>query len=228
VGFLGFLKPKKRGKSEDFLAPAPEHKGYAQLPPLPSGEDVYSDLPSLPEAPDVPGLSEMNANGSGMESEGLDLPESSSGMGLKDWGPESSSDTEQEGFPELPKMPSVPEDDDKKPNFSLPELPRPKEDSDIPDKIPELNHFAPENRYDSSKLRGHGRVITQNDGFYLISHDFKMIVGNINSAIKLHKRHHKLSVIKKEDNKKYEELGSIAEDLERNLMRIDRELFEES
>ena len=49
---------------------------------------------------------------------------------------------------------------------------------------------------------------------------------NLDGVVKLQKRHHKLTELKKEENQHYEQANLLFEDIQRKLMFIDRTLFE--
>ena len=219
MGFLDFLKPKK-GKRTDTSMPA--DKNIQGFPPLPNEQELYSELPNLPEAPEASGLPE------------IELPQLK-GLGEFDFPKEIDDDMkkkeedmpkeEESLFPNWPQMP-------KRAEMKFPELPKlqameteePMEKETpwtmTPAEVPAAMQFMPE-QTDTG-----GKFITYNNEFFLKAEDFRMVRNNLDSISKTQKKHHKLTEIRKEETIQYDNINSSVEDMQRKLMRIDKTLFE--
>lgn len=206
MGFLDFLKAKKGGKEKERLGTAQD---FQQLPPLPNDSEMYSELPSLPEAPETPGLPEIELPTPLKGLEGFDFPE---GMG-EEAGKKPAAEplipewprTAETKLPELPAMPEQPEE---------------KPWENIPVDVPELRMPEPE-----EQPLG-GSLVSHKSGFFLKAEDFRRVKDDIDAMIRVQKKHHKLTDIKKEENLHYEQMSGIIEDMQRKLMHVDRTLFE--
>ncbi len=243
MGFLNFLKLKKGSKGTEHLAPA-FHS--AQLPPLPTDRELYSELPNLPEAPETSGLSEIELPEplKGFESFDLAGTGEEGGLGKEngfgDAGEaskkkaESSRETPapspllpnwpQPGKPlgkqfaeKLPEIPQTPE-------IKLEESPQAETESpNIPSEVPEIKPFEPRQKGES---RFSGGLISYGGTQYLSAYDFRVVMDSFANIIKTQKKHHNLTEIKKEEHQHYEQINVLFEDLQRKLMLIDRTLFE--
>ncbi len=190
--------------------------------PLLSGEaELYSELPNLPEAPETAGFPETELPEpavNGMDE--LELPEikeegqpanqsAKTKPILPYWpGPEAAS---HEKIPELPKL-SAEDITEEKPENWL----------NIPADVPQLKLFGPEPEENPVT----GRLVNQNNAFFLRAEDFRMARNSLDKIAKAQKKHHSLSDLKKEENAQYERINVLTEDAQRKLMRIDRTLFE--
>ena len=240
MGFLDFLKAKKGGEKAEHLGTAQD---FQQLPPLPNDSEMYSELPNLPEAPETAGLPEIELPPPLKGLEGFDFPE---GMGeeagkrpsqrfAEITSPGSRYKTavaEQIGqrpiahsshrgieplIPEWPraaeaKLPELP---------AMPEQPEEKPWENIPVDVPELRMPEPEHQPGFG-----GGFVSHKNGFFLKAEDFMRVKGNIDAMVRVQKKHHKLTYIKKEENSHYEQMSGIIEDAQRKLMHVDRTLFE--
>jgi len=108
----------------------------------------------------------------------------------------------------LPELPATPEQPEEKPW------------ENIPVDVPELRMPEPE-----EQPLG-GRLVSHKNGFFLKAEDYRMVKGDIEAMIRLQRKHHRLTDIKKEENSQYEQMSGIVEDMQRKLMHIDRTLFE--
>lgn len=257
MGILNFLKPKKsRDAKDDFsslgslgdlgnipqMPPVggPEQKTYAQ-----SEQELYSELPSLPEAPDTLGLPEIELPPPLKEN----LDDSAfSETKTKPWGfgpsPEdntpvkkpkeifdigrSRKETPKEDYrvePLLPNWPDTQKDDAKMaevPDLFSIGMDKSGQEETRSD-IPELKQFMP--RLADATGTG-GKLVSHNNSFFLKADDFRVIQNNLNELTGTQKKHHKLTEIKKEENLQYEKMNAMVEDMQRKLTHIDRTLFE--
>lgn len=216
MGFLNFLKAKKSQNA----GPATE-----PFPPQGSASELYPDLPSLPDAPEIsgmPGVELPQPPIRGMAD--LELPEinqeekpgahQNAGVNpiLPDWPkPEAIS---HEEIPELPKLSASNVTEEKPENWL-----------NIPAEVPQLkpfNHEPEEKNYEPA-MSG---LVNQNNAFFLRADDFRMIRDNLDKIAKAQRKHHSLTDIKKEENSQYERINTLTEDAQRKLMHIDRTLFE--
>ena len=219
MGFFNFLKAKKAQKNEEQLDTG---QGFEQLPPLPLENELYSELPNLPEAPETPGLPE------------LDLPQPLKGLGEFDFQEGIGEEAEKKMMPALPSAgdrqrqqpiePLIPEWP-KPAATKMPEMPAMVEHTNenpwgIPKEVPELNMPEPGPR------QGEGGHSINKNNFFLRSEDFKMIVEDIDTIVRVQKKHHKLNGIKKDENAQYEHMSFLIEDAQRKLMHVDKTLFE--
>lgn len=220
LGFLSFLKAKKGGKKEEFESQA----SFGQLPPLSSESELYSELPSLPEAPETPGLPE------------IELPPPLKGLGDLDF-PEGAGMAPAQETAEAkpaakygryePLMPAWPKPEEPKPQSGivpdLPAMPEAQEEKpweNAPAEVPELQmRIGPEQDFK-------GSLVSHKNSFFLKSDDFRTVKSDIDDIIRAQKKHHKLTDIKKEENAQFEHMSAIIEDAQRKLMHLDRTLFE--
>lgn len=219
MGFLNFLKPK--GKKTGAEEPAASQ----QLPPLPSESEFYSELPTLPEAPEMPGLPEIDLPQPMKGMEDFELPDEPSMRQRPQMLPSNSPRAEKfkeewmksqdEKLPELPKM-STPEESKAKPWLN------------IPSEVPELKPFQqqPGEKEESHGLPGTGKLISRNNSFFLEAEDFRTIRSNLEKIAKGQKKHHILTELKKEEGDHYDHINSLTEEMQRKLMHIDRTLFD--
>lgn len=219
MGFLNFLKPKKKAEA----APA------QGLPPMPSDAELYSELPNLPEAPEATGLPELELPQPPKGFEDLELPEEKKGAEL----PESVYMPGQDEKFNPQWLKSQEYESKLKPQLSFPELPSPKPELEpkswlnIPAEVPDLKAFPPEENHEdfASKL-SEGKLISRNNSFFLKAEDFRMARDGLDKIARIQKKHHNLTLIKKEENAHYERINSITEEIQRKLMHIDRTLFD--
>lgn len=216
MGFLNFLKPKKRKGEEPLAAP--------ELPPLPAEGELYSELPSLPEAPETSGLPEMELPPlKGLD--GFELPEMEAGTKeaeslFKEWPKASKPEAKAQKIeqPELPEIPELPpfKLEDEQP---LPQQLLPRPVTEAPAEMPEARPFMPEHE-------PIGKLISRDNKFFMSASDFRIMRESLEQMSRTQKKHHKLTEIKKEESQHYEHLNMLAEDMQRKLMLIDRTLFE--
>lgn len=230
------MKPKKGGKGADILPDS-------QLPPLPSEPELYSELPSLPEAPETAGLPEIELPPPIKGLDEFELPDLEM-TGKEPSGKQAQPPELQKGLlpgmaekssaePLLPNWPGIP---GKQKETGLPELPDLPQFSmkdvkegtteqephiEIPDNVPNVKPFTPE-----PKREMVSGLVNFGSGFYLNAQDFGIVMDNLDGVVKLQKRHHKLTELKKEENQHYEQANLLFEDIQRKLMFIDRTLFE--
>ncbi|MBI3036381.1 hypothetical protein HYY73_01305 [Candidatus Woesearchaeota archaeon] len=220
MGILDFLKPKK-GKMPDISMPADQNmQGFPQLP---NEQELYSELPNLPEAPEASGLPE------------IELPQLK-GLGEFDFPKEIDEDmTKKKGemlkeeeslFPNWPQTP-------KRAEIKLPERPKlPSAETEepmeketswkrTPAEVPLAIPFMPE-----QKTGIGGKLITHNNEFFLKAEDFRMARNNLDIISKTQKKHHRLTEIRKEETVQYDNINSSVEEMQRKLMHIDKTLFE--
>lgn len=157
---------------------------------------------------------------------------------------------EPELYSELPNLPEAPSDlpEIELPLFDQPEEPKagppaspewhkpvpepvpeppkqeepPKNWLSIPSEVPELKPFQPE-------VQEHlpsGSLVSQNNAFFLSVEDFRMTRDNLDKMLRMHKKHHVLTDVKKEENIQYERINTLVEDVQRKLMHMDRILFD--
>lgn len=226
MGFLDFLKAKKGGKKEEHLGTAQD---FQQLPPLPNDSEMYSELPNLPEAPETAGLPEIELPPPLKGLEGFDFPE---GMG------EEAGKRPSQKFAEItspgsryktasaanrgiePLIPEWPRAAEAK----LPALPEASEEKpweNTPLDVPELRMPEPEHQPGFG-----GGLVSHKNGFFLKAEDYRMVKDDIDAMIRVQKKHHRLTDIKKEENSQYEQMSIMIEDVQRKLMHVDRTLFE--
>ena len=205
MGIFKFLKTKKGQKEETGQLPQPD---LSQLPPLPSDSELYSELPSLPDAPETQDT-ELPQQLKGLEE--LELPDTFGGA--------MPSGRQEEEQP----MPAWQENTREELtevdlNILKSEAEKSSREWEAPEKLPELMPF--------SSGRGTG-LINRNNAFFLRANDFKTVVEGLDEVAKTQRKHHRLTEIKKEENAHYEHLSVVAEDIQRRLMHIDRTLFEQ-
>ncbi len=206
MGFLDFLKAKKGQKKEEFESSA----NFEQLPPLSTENELYSELPNLPEAPETPGLPE------------IELPPPLKGLGDFDF-PEGMGG-------ETGKKPALAETPEANAQYN-PNRYKPSEEQLIPKwpkaaelKLPELP--APELKMPEPHPDAWSGLISHRNNFFLTAEDFRMIENSIDAIIRIQKKHHRLTDIKKEENSHYEHVSFAIEEMQRKLMHVDRTLFE--
>lgn len=245
MGFLNFLKPKKGLKGVEHLAAASQS---AQLPPMPTDSELYSELPNLPEAPETSGLPEIELPEplKGLESFDATVNGEEGGRGdEREFGDEDEEGEAEASrkatvpqpllpnWPELgkpfgrpfgkqfeEKLPEVPE----MPELKFEEEPQAETElQNIPSEVPELKPFEPRQKGESEFSEG---LISQGGSHYLSSTDFRMVTDSFDSIIKTQKKHHNLTEIRKEENQHYEQINVLFEDIQRRLMLIDKTLFE--
>lgn len=206
MGFLDFLKTKKGGKKEEHLGIGQD---FQQLPTLPSDAEMYSELPNLPEAPETAGLPEIELPPPLKGLEGFDFPEGmDEGAGKKPVAELLIPEWPRAAEAKLPELPAMPEASEEKPW------------ENIPAEVPELKVPEPENHPLG------GSLVSHKSGFFLKAEDFRMVKDDIDAVIRVQKKHHRLTDIKKEENSHYEQMSEIIEDAQRKLMHVDRTLFE--
>ncbi len=229
MGFLGFLKPKRKEKGS-------EHAVSQQLPPLPTDSEFYSELPNLPEAPELSGIPDIDLP---QPMKGFDEPEEKpmrrpqmqrpapvpqpdfkeEWLKSQDYLPKEKQDE----LPELPPVPKMTAAD-----WSTPSAQQKNEPwLNIPSEMPELKPFQPsEEREESYDAPKEGGTISRNNAFFLNSDDFRMVRNNLDKIAKTQKKHHMLTDLKKEEGGNYDRINSLTEEMQRKLMHIDRTLFE--
>lgn len=222
MGFLNFLKLKKGQKAEMSM---PKGQNTQGPPPMPNEQELYSELPNLPEAPEASGLPEIELpqlKGLGE----LDFPEEiDENMTKKEEGMPKEKG-EESLFPNWPQMP-------KRAEIKLPELPKlpftgTKESMKketpwamTPAEVPAVMPFRPE-----QKTGIGGKLVTHNNEFFLKAEDFRTVGNNLDSITKTQKKHHRLTEIRKEETIQYDNINAYIEDMQRKLMHIDKTLFE--
>ncbi|MBI2176015.1 hypothetical protein HYU40_01535 [Candidatus Woesearchaeota archaeon] len=233
---MDFLKAKKGQKKEEFESQA----NFEQLPPLPTENELYSELPNLPEAPETSGFPE------------IELPPPLKGLGGFDFLPEGTGTKPPHESSEIqpaikhdqyipnvePLIPAWPKAEEPKlPDLpAMPESPEGKSWENVPAEVPELqmqigssrlhiphSGIAPEAE---PKPGLGGSLISHKNSFFLKSDDFRTVKNDIEDIIRIQKKHHKLTDIKKEENAQFEHMSIIIEDAQRKLMHLDRTLFE--
>ena len=120
-----------------------------------------------------------------------------------------------------PLIPEWPKAAEPKLQPGMPEATGQKPWDNIPAEVPELQ--LPETEPQPGLG---GSLISHKNSFFLKSDDFRMIMGDIDAMIRVQKKHHKLTDIKKEENAQFEHMSFIIEDAQRKLMHVDRTLFE--
>ena len=223
MGFLGFLKAKKGPKKEEAFESS---ANFGQLPQLSTENELYSELPNLPEAPETQGFPE------------IELPPPLKGLGDFDFPEGMGGETGKRPAQRLAEMPKdmpqynpaveplIPEwpkaNEPKLPELpAMPETTGQKPWDNIPAEVPELQLPAPESTHNMA-----GSLISHKNSFFLKSDDFSMVRDDIDAIIRVQKKHHKLTDIKKEENAQFEHMSFIIEDAQRKLMHVDRTLFE--
>ena len=221
MGFLDFLKPKK-GKRADISMPADQN--MQGLPPMPNEQELYSELPNLPEAPEASGLPEIELP----QLKGLgefDFPkEMDEDMAKKEEGmPKEKEESLFPNWPQMPKRAEMKFQDLPKLPSMITEEPMEKETpwTMTPAEVPAAMPFMPE-----QKTGIGGKLITHNNEFFLKAEDFRMVRNNLDSISKTQKKHHRLTEIRKEETIQYDNINSSVEDMQRKLMHIDKTLFE--
>ena len=241
MGFLNFLKPKKGQKGTERLAAALQS---TQLPPLPADNDLYSELPNLPEAPETSGLPEIELPAPLKGLESYDVTETGEEAELGEEGEfgqegeaakKEAEIGKETAAPLLPNWPGIGKPFEKRFEEKFPEVPElpdikfeeePGEETELPDipsEVPSLRPFEPKQKNESGFGEG---LISHGGSHYLSSFDFRTIIDSFDGITKMQKKHHKLTEIKKEENQNYEEIDVLFEDLQRRLMLIGRTLFE--
>lgn len=217
MGFFDFLKARKGQKQGEFESPA----NFGQLPPLSSESELYSELPSLPEAPETSGFPEIELPPPLKGLEGFDFPE---GTGIKPAQETAEIQPAAKYGQYKPLIPAWPKSEEPK----LPDLPAMPEategkpwENTAPAEVPELQLPEPEPKPDFG-----GSLISHKNSFFLKSDDFRTVKDDIDDIIRIQKKHHKLTDIKKEENAQFEHMSIIIEDAQRKLMHLDRTLFE--
>ena len=109
----------------------------------------------------------------------------------------------------LPELPAMPEQPEKKPWENTTEF-------------PELMMPEPEHKPGLG-----GSLVSHKNGFFLKAEDFRMVKDDIDTIIRVQKKHHKLTDIKKEESVEYDKMNVVVEDIQRKLMQVDKTLFEE-
>lgn len=213
MGFLNFLKPKKGRKAESAPMDVP-------LPPSASEPDLYSELPNLPDAPELSGLPEIELPQPLKGLEDLEIPERqepepAEGAEEKLLLPKWQGAAQEAKLPELPKLP--PEEKSGDEEKHEPWL-------KIPAEIPELRPYTSEPAGEHEATSG--RLISQNNAFFLKADDFRMVRDNLDKLAKAQRKHHSLTDLKKEENEQYDRINALAEEIQRKLMHIDRTLFD--
>ena len=213
MGFLNFLKPKKGQKADEMPTD--------QLPPLSGGPELYSELPTLPEAPEMPNLPEIEFP---QPLRGFEEPEKAEARERP-----QPYQTSTETVPLMPDWPKMGQQETEK----MPELPKftqkdivedsPAKWLNIPPEVPQLKPFNPKPDYNESPI---SRLVAQNNSFFLRAEDFRMVQESFDKMLKVQKKHHSLTEIKKEENAQYERINALTEEVQRKLTHIDRTLFE--
>ena len=227
MGFMNFLKPKKGVKAGQMQAGMPD---MSQLPPLPSDNELYSELPNLPEAPEMSGLPE------------IELPTPMKGMSDFDMPdmPQDVSMDRSQPLPPLPPMPQPARAQPLMPNWpgetpkkdaqldTLPELPRIPTWNDKADRAEDkpidwlnLPKEAPE-----QQMEQESKLIRHENGHFLEAKDFQVVTNSLDEISRTPKKHHRLTELRKEESQYYDQLNELAEDLQRTLMHIDRSMFD--
>ena len=228
MGFLDFLKAKKGSKKEESFESS---ANFEQLPPLSTENELYSELPNLPEAPETQGLPEIELPPPLKGLGDFDFPEGMGGetgkkpsqrfaempRAMPQYNPNQNMPAVEPLIPEWPKVAEP----------KLPELPAMHEYTEekpwdrIPAEVPELQ--LPETE---PQPGFGGSLISHKNSFFLKSNDFRRVRDDIDTIIRVQKKHHKLTDIKKEENAQFEHMSFIIEDAQRKLMHVDRTLFE--
>lgn len=216
MGFFDFLKAKKGQKQEEFESQA----NFGQLPPLSSESELYSELPSLPEAPETSGFPEIELPPPLKGLEGFDFPEVKDVKAAQETAEIQPAAKYGQYKPLIPAWPKS--EEPKLPDLpAMPEATEEKPWENTHAEVPELQMQETEPIHDFR-----GSLISHKNSFFLKSDDFRTVKSDIDDIIRIQKKHHKLTDIKKEENAQFEHMSIIIEDAQRKLMHLDRTLFE--
>lgn len=193
---MGFLNFLKPKKGLQKEETGVPGTDFQEQPQFPSESELYSELPNLPEAPETSSLPEIDLP---QWPKNMTIPREEPEPLLPNWPPASTPT-----FPELPT---------EKPEHESP-APWLKLENDSPEQLP-----AEETAPSFASYSGNGRLFLKAD-------DFHMIKGNMDDMIRIQRKHHKLTGLKKEENQHYDSINVAIEDAQRKLMHVDRILFE--
>ena len=222
MGFLNFLKPKKVQKSDQPQLEMPFQQPQGGQS---NGPELYSELPNLPEAPEsanVPEIALPQMQGF----EDFSLPEAPLGANPEAQKPDENSKAREAPAPLLPDWP----DTGKTEGNELPELaktPTGGENEQPPwfsfqqasqETKPILKETETEER---------GKLININNSFFMKANDYRRVKDSFEHILRMQKKHHRLTDIKKEENVEYDKMNALVEDIQRKLMQVDKTLFEE-
>ena len=222
MGFLNFLKPNKAQKGSKPQLAMPSQQAQESQSNEP---ELYSELPNLPEAPESANAPEISLpQMQGFED--FSLPEAPLDANQEEQKTDTGSNTGEAPAPLLPDWP----DTGKPEGSELPEMPKTPSEGEA--EQPSWFSFQQTSQETAPAMKGtegeeHGKLISINNSFFMKANDYRRVKDSFEHILRMQKKHHRLTDIKKEESVEYDKMNVVVEDIQRKLMQVDKTLFEE-